>query len=166
MLFLLRVVSWEDIESRVNWGIILLYGGAITMGIGLERTGAAEWLAKGLLFLAGDSPYLGLLIVIVFAFLLTEMMSNTAAVALMLPIGVGLAKSIPGLSPIAISFAIALSGGGAFLLVTATPSAAIAYSSGYFLPRDLLRTGLWASVLCVGVIFLVATTYWKFIGLW
>ncbi len=166
LLFLLRLVSWEDIESRVNWGIILLYGGAITLGIGLERTGAAEWLARGLLFLAGDSPYLALLIVIIFAFLLTEMMSNTAAVALMLPIGLGLARSIPGLSPIATSFVIALSGGGAFLLVTATPSAAIAYSSGYFSPRDLLRTGLWTVVLCVGVIFLVATTYWRFIGLW
>jgi len=166
LLFLLQLVSWEDVEERVNWGLILLYGGAITMGIGLERTGAAEWIATGLMTLSLGKPYLALFVLIASGFILTQMMSNTAAVALLLPIGVGLALKIPGLSPIVTSFAIALSGGGAFLLITATPSAAIAYSSGYFSPRDLLRTGFWAGAICIGVIFLVAVSYWRFIGIW
>jgi len=166
MLFLLRLVNWEDVEERVNWGLILLYGGAITMGIGLERTGAAEWIASGLTLLSLGKPYLALFVLIASGFLLTQMMSNTAAVALLLPIGLGLALKIPGLSPIAATFAIALSGGGAFLLITATPGAAIAYSSGYFSPRDLLRTGAWAGIICLVVIFLIAVSYWRFIGLW
>ncbi len=166
LLFLLRLVNWEDIESRVNWGIILLYGGAITLGIGLERTGAAEWIASGIFLLSGGNPYVALLVLILFAFMLTSMMSNTAAVALLLPIALGLAFKIPGFSPIAAAFAVALSGGGGFLLVTATPSAAIAYSSGYFGTRDLMRAGIWAIGICVGVIFLVANTYWRLIGLW
>jgi len=166
LLFLLRLVSWEDVEERVNWGIILLYGGAITMGIGLERTGAAEWIATGLTVLSLGKPYLALLVLTISGFILTQMMSNTAAVALLLPIGLGLALKIPGLSPIAASFAIALSGGGAFLLITATPGAAIAYSSGYFSPRDLLRSGAGAGGICLLVIFLAALSYWRFIGIW
>ncbi len=166
LLFPLGIVNWGDVEERVNWGLILLYGGAITMGVSIGETGAGEWLAGGIVYLSGDSPYLGLIIILLIGFLLTSAMSNTAAVALLLPVGLALAGGITGLSPIATSFLIALAGGGAFMLVTASPNVAIAYSSGYFSPRDLLKSGIWLVAVTGAVLLLISITYWRFIGLW
>lgn len=166
LLFPLGIVDWRDVEERVNWGLILLYGGAITMGVSIGKTGAGKWLAGGIVYLAGNNIYLGLIFILFIGFLLTSAMSNTAAVALLLPIGLALAGEISGLSPIAISFLIALSGGGAFMLVTASPSVTIAYSSGYFSPRDLLKCGGWLVLVTGVVLFVISITYWRFIGLW
>ena len=160
LMFSFRVVNWADVEKGVQWGIILLYGGAITMGIGLQQTGAAEWLAKNILSIVGGNSYAALACLIIVGFLLTNLMSNTAAVAFLLPIGVGISGAV-GLSPLIASFAIALAGGGAFMLIIATPGAAIAYSSGYFSPKHLLKAGFITSVICMLFLFLLAVLYWQ-----
>jgi len=160
LMFSFRVVNWADVEKGVQWGIILLYGGAITMGIGLQQTGAAEWLAKNILLLVGENPYAALASLIIVGFMLTNLMSNTAAVAFLLPIGIGISGAV-GLSPVVTSFAIALAGGGAFMLIIATPGAAIAYSSGYFSPKHLLKAGFFTSIICMFFLFLIAVFYWQ-----
>ncbi|MCK4348406.1 MAG: DASS family sodium-coupled anion symporter [Thermoplasmatales archaeon] len=163
LMFLFRVVNWKDVEEHVQWGIILLYGGAITLGIGLQQTGAAGWIANNVMGIVGNNPYIALIVLIAVGFILTEMMSNTAAVALLLPIGWGIASQIAGLSPVATCLAIALAGGGSFMLVIATPSAAIAYSSGYFSTRHLMRVGIIANLVCMATLFFIAIVYWQWI---
>ena len=64
LLFLTGTVTWKDVEKRVPWGIILLYGGAITLGIGIQRTEAGAWIANVLFDIAGDNLYLVILIMI------------------------------------------------------------------------------------------------------
>ena len=49
LLFITGSINWKDVEQRVPWGVILLYGGAITLGIGMQKVGAGEWIA-GVLF--------------------------------------------------------------------------------------------------------------------
>ena len=168
LLFLTGTVTWKDVEKRVPWGIILLYGGAITLGIGIQRTEAGAWIANVLFNIAGDNLYLVILIMIIFTILLTNVMSNIGAVALLLPIGISVATQIPelGISPLLASMIIALSGGLAFMLVIATPGNAITYSSGYFSTKDLFKAGSTANILCILVIFIVATVYWVgFLGI-
>lgn len=160
LLFLTGTISWKDVEQRVPWGIILLYGGAITLGVGMQETQAGAWLAHLLFTAVGDNVYLVLLIMIVFAILLTNVMSNIGAVAILLPIGIAIAGNIEGISPLLASMTIALCGGLAFMLVIATPGNAITYSSGYFSTKDLFKAGSIANVLCIVVIFLVAVFYW------
>jgi sodium-dependent dicarboxylate transporter 2/3/5 len=160
LLFLTGCISWKDVEKRVPWGIILLYGGAITLGIGMQKTGAGVWIAEYLFDILSFSPYLVILIMIVFTILLTNVMSNIGAVAILLPIGLAVSSEIPGVSPLLSSMVIALSGGLAFMLVIATPGNAITYSSGYFSTRDLFRAGSVANVICITVIFMVAIFYW------
>ena len=65
-----------------------------------------------------------------------------------------------GISPLLASMVIALSGGLAFMLVIATPGNAITYSSGYYSTKDLFKAGSIANILCIVIIFVVATTYW------
>jgi len=163
LLFITGSISWKDVEERVPWGIILLYGGAITLGIGMQQTGAGSWIAHQLFYVMGNNPYLVIFGIIILTILLTNIMSNVGAVAILIPIGIGIATEIPGLNlnPVLISMLIALSGGLAFMFVIATPANAITYSSGYFSSRDLFRSGFVANVACIGVIFLVAIFYWK-----
>ncbi len=161
LLFLTGCITWKDVEKRVPWGIILLYGGAITLGIGMQKTGAGTWIAHHIFDAAGNNPYLVIFGLIIFTILLTNMMSNVGAVAILLPIGLAVATEIPGVSPLLASLLIALSGGLAFMFVIATPGNAIAYSSGYFSSKDLLKAGVVANIICIGVIFIVAIIYWK-----
>ncbi len=166
LLFLTGSVTWSDVEKRVPWGIILLYGGAITLGIGIQKTGAGTWIADTLFNIAGVDPFLVLLIMIIFTVLLTNVMSNIGAVAILLPIGLAIATEVPNISPLLASMVIALSGGLAFMLVIATPGNAITYSSGYFSTKDLFKAGSVANILCIIVVFVVASVYWMgFLGI-
>jgi sodium-dependent dicarboxylate transporter 2/3/5 len=160
LLFITGTIRWEDIEKRVPWGIILLYGGAITLGVGIQETGAGSWLAKQIFHVIGSNPYLVVLGIIIFTILLTNIMSNIGAVAILLPISLALAPEIPGVSPLLASMLVALSGGLAFMLVIATPGNAITYSSGYFSTRDLLKAGILSNILCIAIMFVIAVVYW------
>ena len=160
LLFITGCLDWKDVEQRVPWGIILLYGGAITLGIGILETGATGWIAGVIFSSVGGNPYLAILGLIIFTILLTNVMSNTGAVALLLPIGLAISTEILDISPLLASMTIALSGGLAFMLVIATPGNAITYSSGYFSTRDLFKAGVLANILCIAIVFAVAIVYW------
>jgi len=159
LLFLTRTITWQDVENRVPWGIILLYGGAITLGFGIQKTGAGSWIAHTLFSTVGINPYIVILVMIIFTILLTNVMSNIGAVAILLPIGIAIAPEI-GISPLLASMLIALSGGLAFMFVIATPGNAITYSSGYFSTKDLLKAGVIANIICIFIIFIIAVVYW------
>ena len=165
-MFVLGVIDWKDVEKAIPWGVLLLYGGAITLGKGMLSTGATKWMAEGIVMYVGKNPELLLLVLIVITVLFTEVMSNTAAVALMLPIGMGLSATVSGLDPIATSMAIALAGGFAFTLLIGNPGNMITYSTGYYRQRDLLKVGLFADIIGIFVIYGVAMTLWKFMGVW
>lgn len=159
-LFILRLIEWEDIEKRVQWGIILLYGGAITLGKGLEKTQAVYWLSSKIAFFRNE--YIILIFIILLTFLLTNLMSNTAAVATMLPIAAGIASQI-GMSKIIACMSVAIAGGGAFLFVVGTPSMAIAYSSGYVSLKHMAKAGTIVGIVCMLIIFAIAIFYWQYL---
>lgn len=159
LLFFTGCISWNDVEQRVPWGIILLYGGAITLGIGVHRTGAGAWLADIIFNTISDNIFVVVLMMILFTILLTNVMSNVGAVAILLPIGIAVADKI-GFSPLLSSMIIALCGGLAFMLVIGTPGNAITYSSGYFSTRDLFKVGVIANLICIGIVFFIAIFYW------
>ena len=161
LLFLTGNITWKDVENRVPWGIILLYGGAITLGVGMQETGAGAWIVQRIFDITGGNIYLIILGLIIFTILITNIMSNVGAVAILLPIGLAVATEIPGLSALLASLIIALSGGLAFMFIISTPGNAITYSSGYFSSRDLLKAGSIANFICIGIIFLIAIFYWK-----
>jgi sodium-dependent dicarboxylate transporter 2/3/5 len=166
LMVLTGSISWENIEKHVPWGIILLYGGAITLSHGMQTTGAGTWIAQQLLSFININPYVLILGIIIFTILLTNVISNVGAVAILLPIGLAISTEIVEISPVISSMLIALSGGLAFVLVIATPGNAITYSSGYFSTRDLSKAGIFANIICILIIFVVAVFYWKgFLGL-
>jgi len=127
----------------------------------MKTTGAGPWLAQQLPAHVNGNPYMIILALIIIYKALTEIMSNTGAVAVILPIGLALAPEIPGVSPLLAAMRIALAGGLSFMLVIATPGNAITYSAGYFSMRDLAKTGIIANIVCIIILFTVAVIYWK-----
>jgi len=166
LLFLFGTITWNDIEKKVPWGIILLYGGAITLGLGMQQTGAGKWIAEQIFTVSLGNTYLVIFGLIFFAMLLTNIMSNTGAVAVLLPIGIAISGEIPLISPLLSSMIIALSGGLAFVFIIATPGNAVTYSAGFYSTRDLFKVGMLANIMCLFILFTIAIIYWmKILGI-
>lgn len=162
-LFACRVVSWQTIEEYVNWGVILMYGGAIALASALEKTGAAQWLAgKGLAGL-NDSPFLVITVISLISLLLTECISNAAVIAILLPIGLSLAKTM-GMDPRVMTLAIALPAGLAYCLPMGTPANAIVYSSGYLKSREMIVPGMIIMIISWLLFLASARFIWPLIG--
>ncbi len=140
-LFTFKVVSWQKIEEYVNWGIILMYGGTIALASALEKTGAAVWVVKKGMGSLSQSPLAMIAVISLVAIVLTECISHAAVVAILMPIGMGLAKTI-GMDPKVMTLSIALPAGLAYCLPMGTPATAIAYASGYLKSRDIIVSGL------------------------
>lgn len=157
------LVRWDDINSGVNWGVVWLYAAAISLGVQMKDTGAAEWVAQNFLsFLVplGAESGLGLWAAVsVLTTAVTNTMSNGAAVAVLGPIVLKLAE-VSGESPIIIGFITAVSSSFAYLTVVGTPACTIVYASGYLKTTDFLRVG-WRMVLISTTVMLIAAKfYW------
>ncbi|MFP6625721.1 MAG: DASS family sodium-coupled anion symporter [Deltaproteobacteria bacterium] len=167
VLFLLRLVVWRDVEEYVNWGIILMYGGAICLGAALHASGGAMWLASKTL-----GPWMGdatsaVASMSLVSWLLTEAMSNSAVVALMMPVGMGMVSDMPslGLTPAMVAPIVAVPAGLAFAFPIGTPANAIAYSSGYLRLRDLIVPGLLMGLSGWVIFNLTVKFYWPLLGI-
>jgi len=163
-LFVLRVVSWRDIERYVNWGVLLMYGGAIALGAAINKSGAASWLAHVTISQWASSGVTVVLITSLVSILLTEAMSHSAVVALLMPVSIGVAHEF-GLDPRIMAPVVALPAGLAFTLPIGTPANAIAFSSGYLRIRDLLVPGALLEILAWIAFNVMARWYWPLLGL-
>jgi sodium-dependent dicarboxylate transporter 2/3/5 len=165
VLFLLRLVRWSEIEGYVNWGVLLMYGGAICLGAALSRSGAAIWVAQSTVSEGASSGTAVVLVLSAVSLLLTEAISNSAVVAMVLPMSLGMADQL-GLDPRVLALTIAVPAGLAFTLPIGTPANAIAYSSGYISLREMIVPGAVLN-LCAWLCFsLMAALYWPLLGLY
>lgn len=164
VLFVFDMLRWNDVERYVNWGVLLMYGGAIALGAAFNRSGAAAWLAKTLLSQWGNSPAAVIALVSGTSIVLTEAMSNSAVVALLLPVALGVSQQF-GIDPRAMAPAIALPAGMAFTLPVGTPGNAIAYSSGYLSLRDMVLPGTILVIVAWIGFNLLVQYYWPLIGI-
>ncbi|MEM7427830.1 MAG: DASS family sodium-coupled anion symporter [Pseudomonadota bacterium] len=157
------LVRWEDLNSGVNWGVVLLYAAAISLGVEMKDTGAARWVAET--FLAAMAPLgadegLGLWAAIsVLTTGVTNTMSNGAAVAVLGPIVLNVA-SVAGESPIILGFITAVSSAFAYLTVVGTPACTIVYASGYLKTTDFLKVGWRMAIVSMIILLLAADFYW------
>ncbi|PCJ50332.1 MAG: anion transporter [Gammaproteobacteria bacterium] len=164
----LGLVKWEDINTNVNWGVILLYGAAISLGIQMKDTGAATWLANDLINLlstvgADSGPSLWLA-VSVLTTVVTNTMSNGAAVAMLGPVTLNMSVVV-GESPLLMGYITAISSSFAYLTVVGTPACTIVYSSGYLKASDFLRVGWKMVISSTTLLMLFAYFYWPLLGL-
>ena len=157
-LYVLRVLTWKDAEDYVNWGIFLLYGGAIALGAALDRSGAAAWLADRTLGAWIEAPWALLASLSALSVVLSEGVSNSAVVAAIAPLAIALGRDF-AMDPAIPVLAVTMPAGLAFAMPTATPAMALAFSYGGLRVRDTLLPGL-AADLVAWVIFLAMAFLW------
>ena len=163
LLFALRAVQWRDVEGYVNWGLILMYGGAITLGSVLQSSGAAAWMANGTIVQWAAGPVSVVFFISLATILLTETMSNSAAVAIIMPLSVAVAGQF-GIEPRLMAPLVAVPAGLSFILPTGTPANAMAFSSGFLRVGDVLLPGLLLNFLAVLIFNLLVWFYWPLLG--
>ncbi len=161
------LVKWEDVNSGVNWGVVLLYAAAISLGVQMKETGAAGWLAGNFLALLaplGMGEGVGLWAAVsLLTTAVTNTMSNGAAVAVLGPIVLNLAQAA-GESPLVIGFITAVSSAFAYLTVVGTPASTIVYASGYLKTTDFLKVGWRMVIMSTIILLLAAAFYWPLLG--
>ena len=163
LLFVLRTIKWQDVESYVNWGVILMYGGAISIGMALVETHAAHWISNMVLSNISLSPVLFLVLASLLAKFLTEGISNAACVSILLPILFEVGE-LYHINPIATVLIVAIPSGLAFALPMGTPPNAIAYSSGYYEIRDILIPAVILNLISWVLFIGMAVLYWPLVG--
>ena len=163
LLFVLNLINWKMVEEHVNWSIILMYGGAICLGEVMSKSGAALWLAKHAFEGTSYSVPVFLLIVAVLSAVLTNFMSNSAVIAVLLPPALSMSDTY-GVSFSMVAMTVILTSNFAFMLPIGTPASAIAYSSGFITIGDMARTGFSLSLLGMIAFAVLLFFYWPMIG--
>ncbi len=163
-LFATRSISWQETEPRMYWNIILMYGGAIALGIVIDQTGAAHWLVDVAFRNAVVPPAVAVAAVAIGTLILSEFMSNVAAVAVMLPLAFSVATQL-GASPVALTLATSVGAGLDFALPFSSAPNTIAFSSGYLRMVDVVKAGGVMTIVSLLLVFLLVWVWWPFLGL-
>ena len=164
LAFALKITNWKEVEKDVQWGIFVMYGSAIALGATMRDTGAAHAIVEKILTFGITSPAIILIVMMMLAFFLTEAMSNAAAVAVLMPIGLALAEQFH-IDPRAMGLAIATAAGLTFLLPVSTPAMAVMTSSRFVPLNKALLWGLIPKLLGLALLIVVFLTYWPLVGL-
>jgi sodium-dependent dicarboxylate transporter 2/3/5 len=166
VLVITGVLEWEDIHKHLEWGTVLfIFGGGISLGLGMDASGAAGYFANLFFPLFKGSGWLIMFIgVAVFGAIVTNAMANVAAAALILPIVIPLAQ-LEGVDPRVLALCLGMATSFAMLLVIGCPPNAIAYSYRQFKSSDLTKAGLVATPILLTALILVCAIWWKLLGL-
>lgn len=148
-----RILQWED-TVKVPWGIIVLFGGGMALAKAFGETGLAVWIGEQLTDLRNLPLFLLLLILITAVNFLTEVTSNLATTAMLLPILAPMALAM-NIHPYLLLVAATLAASCAFMMPVATPPNAVVFGSGHLRIPDMIRTGLWMNIFSIILISLI-----------
>ncbi len=147
-----KLLTWDE-AVKIPWGIIILFGGGMALAKGFTETGLANWIASQITVFEGVVVIVFILIVAAMVNFLTEVTSNLATTAMLLPILSPVALSFD-MHPFLIMIAVTLSASCAFMLPVATPPNAIIFGSGYLKVSDMVKKGFLMNILSIIVITL------------
>jgi sodium-dependent dicarboxylate transporter 2/3/5 len=164
VVFALGLVTWRDIEGYVSWGILLMYGGAIVLGAVMNDSGAATWISQRTVGRWAGNAVTATIIISGLSIILTELLSNSAVVALLMPVTLGMCSHL-GMEPRVMALVVAVPAGLGFTLPIGTPANAIAYSSGYLSVRDMMVPGVLLAVSSWITFNFVAWFIWPVLGI-
>jgi len=167
LMFVFGLLRWDAARGEIRWGVIFIYGAALTIGKAMEDVGAAPWLADKFLGGLGVLTILALLtVVIIVAALFTNFMSDAAATALLLPIVVPMAIIVGAEGGMQseyaflVTMATALASGFAYITVFGTPPNTIVHASGLVTSKDFLKGGLALWLASLLIMLVLINTYW------
>lgn len=149
-----KILNWSDIE-KLPWGIILLFGGGMAIANAFKISGLADWIGTQITSLDGFTLFTLLFILITSVNFLTEITSNLATTAMLLPILIPLAESF-NIHPLIIMVGTTIAASCAFMLPVATPPNAVVFGSGYLSVKDMVKKGFVLNIVSILLILLFA----------
>ena len=156
------LVEWQEINSRTNWGVVLLYAGAISLGLQLKNTGAALWMTNHMLSVIGtyldQFEALRYVLVGVLTTVVVNIMSPSASVAVLGPIFINF-----GGDPVLLGMQTAVASAFGFMTVVGSAAGMIIASTGIIGSKDFLRVGIKFTILANVLLILAIMFYWPFL---
>jgi len=159
-----QLITWEE-AVKMPWGIILLFGGGMALASGFESSGLAVWFGTQMTLLQAV-PLLVLVFIIVLSVnFITELTSNLATTAMLLPILAPIALNL-NLNPYMLLVATTVAASCAFMLPVATPPNAVVFGSGYLRIPDMVKTGIWMNIISIfiltAMVYFILPYVWDF----
>ena len=153
------LIEWPDIARRTNWGVILLFGSAISLGIQMKETGAALYVAENALYslqyIFKNIEIVRWFFTVILTAILTNLLSSAATVSVFGPIVLDM-----GGNPIALGIATSVASAFSYLTIVASPTCMIIHSTGLVTSNDYLKAGWKLFVISIILLFLVSFFYW------
>jgi di/tricarboxylate transporter len=160
LMVLTGSLTMEEAYRFIDWRAVFLIAGMLPLGIAMEQTGAARFLAEGVVSIVGG---LGALVVVaslfIMAALTSQVMPNPAVAVLLAPIALNTAGDL-GLSPYALMMTVAISTSASFLSPVAHPANLLILGPGGYRFGDYIRVGLPLTIVVLVVVLLVLPTFW------
>lgn len=141
------ILDWET-AVKIPWGVILLFGGGLSLANAFDKTGLANWIGTQIDLLAALPLFLLLLLIIALVNFLTEITSNVATVSMILPVLAALAMTL-GIHPYILMIGATCAASCAFMLPVATAPNAIVFGSAYIQIEDMIKAGIWLNILSI-----------------
>ncbi len=164
LFFITGILNINDLEE-IPWNIILLFSGAMSIGLCLWETGAARWLAvKWLMIFQGANWFVFVMGMAFFVMIMTNFIMNVAAIAISLPVALVIAPYLGVGSEVVLFAALATAGMPFLLLVGAAPNA-FAYKSKQFTPGEFFLYGIPASIILMVVVGFAVFVLWPLMGM-
>lgn len=154
------LVPWKA-TKRLPWGILLLFGGGMSLAKGMESTGLINIIAD---FVA-QNPMASIWVYIILIgsmLFFTEVMSNVALATIYIPVVIGIANGL-GMDPLLVSIPVAMAASCAFMMPISTPPNAIVFSSGHIRMKQMIRTGFLLNIISVFALVLASFTIIKWV---
>ena len=133
------LMQWDK-TAQLPWGLLILFGGGLSLAAQVSGTGLGIWIGQGLTILKSVHPLVLVLAIATLIIFLTEMTSNVATTSTFLPVIGALAIAI-GVIPVSLTIPVCLAASCAFMLPVATPPNAIVYGSGKFTIATMMKAG-------------------------
>jgi len=154
------LVPWEA-TKRLPWGILLLFGGGMTLAKAMETTGIIQVIAE----IVEQNPMSSIAVYIILIssmLFLTEIMSNVALATVYIPVVIGIAKGLE-MDPLLLSIPVAMAASCAFMMPISTPPNAIVFSSGHIRVKDMIKAGFLLNIISIIMLTLASYTIIKFV---
>jgi len=150
------LLKWEK-SKDLPWGLLLLFGGGLSLAAQISSTGLGIWIGESLIVLSSIPPILLILAVATLIIFLTEITSNVTTTTTFLPVFGGVAIAI-GVLPVSLTIPVCLAASCAFMLPVATPPNAIVYGSNKFTIATMMRAGIALNI--IGIIVVTIFSYY------
>lgn len=156
------LIRWEE-AVQIPWGIIILFGGGMALAKAFDSSGLALWLGNQMTLLQGVSLLLLILLLVTAVNFLTEITSNLATTAMLMPVLAPMALKVD-VHPFALMVGAAVAASCAFMLPVATPPNAVVFGSGYLRIPDMVQKGIWMNLISILIVTLMV--YFAIPWLW